>query len=123
MQANGASFSESGEVGGTCPCSTKRQAEGFSRKVLGWIKLSREPRASHFSQSAKEDSRFLKNFNMKSRSRSQSCGMSEVKILAKSAVATRRAKGKCATHSLRHAAPTALDESGVSIAALCCASR
>ena len=57
--------------------------EGFSHKIPGCNKPSFEQCIDQFSKSMKDDSRFLKNYNVKSKCRHQNYGMNKVKGLAK----------------------------------------
>ena len=91
--------------------------------MSGWLKPSFELCISKFSLKTKDDSRFLKNHNVKSKMRSKNYEIIKVKVLPKGIVVKRDLEGKHTAHSFRHTSATNLAESGVSIASLCHAGR
>ena len=123
MQVKDVSFTDGGDINANHPHATKRDARGFSHKIPGHNKPSFEQCINQFSKSTKDDSRFLKNHNVKSKCRHQNYGINKVKGLAKTIATKCGLIGKCTTHSFRRSASTSLAESGMSIVALCHAGR
>ena len=84
----------------------------------GWLKPLFELCISQFTPKTKEDSRFLTNYNIKSKQRSQNYGMNKVKALAKDTATNYRIEGKHTNYLFRPNGATNLAELGMSIVAL-----